>query len=230
MISRQSRKRKSSRKYSGLSSYESQKLPKDINNLRPPSVWNYPIYRLDKIYIDGGQKKEIRNVDPSLCYKDGRVDRFKKLFENIYKEMVLYFQTAKADLWDYFFNKCLKALRISYVTNKELKAEEELRKQIEEEMRKQEEEERKKEEEREKELERLKIRKKRKENYIRKKSQKILKIKEKNRKEEKKDEKTESKQGKENNNNRISSAKPSKEVANKQIEKQLSKKLSINKK
>jgi len=233
MISRQSRKRKSSRKYSGLSSYESQKLPKDINNLRPPSVWNYPIYRLDKIYIDGGQKKEIRNVDPSLCYKDGRVDRFKKLFENIYKEMVLYFQTAKADLWDYFFNKCLKALRISYVTNKELKAEEELRKQIEEEMRKQEEEERKKEEEREKELERLKIRKKEEGELYQEKKPEDPKNKGKNvnnRKEEKKDEKTESKQGKENNNNRISSAKPSKEVANKQIEKQLSKKLSINKK
>ena len=159
MISRQKIKRRSSRRYSGISSFESQKLPKDINNLRPPSVWNYPIYRIEKIYIDGG-KREIRNVDPSLCYKDGRVDKFKKLFENLYKNMVLYFQTAKADLWDYYFNKCLKALRISYVTNKELKAEEELKKRIEEEMRKQEEEEKKKEEEREKELERLKIKKK----------------------------------------------------------------------
>ena len=65
--------------------------------------------------------------------------------------MISYFQTSKADLWDYFFNKCLKALKISYVTNKELKAEEELRKKIEEEMRKQEEEEKKKEEERLKE-------------------------------------------------------------------------------
>ena len=159
MMSRQARKRRSSRKHSGLSSFESQKLPKDINNLRPPSVWNFPIYRIEKLYIDGG-KKEIRNVEPSVCYKDGRVDKFRKLFENLYKEMVLYFQTAKADLWDYFFNKTLKALRISYVTNKELKAEEELRKQIEEEIRKKEEEELKQEKEREKELERLKIRKK----------------------------------------------------------------------
>jgi len=158
MMSRKKIKHRSSRRFS-ISSFESKILPKDINNLRPPSVWNYPIYRIEKIYIDGG-KKEIRNVDPSLCYKDGRVDKFLKLFENLYKNMQLYFQTAKADLWDYFFNKCLKALRISYVTNKELKAEEELKKRIEEEMRKQEEEEKKMEEEREKELERLKIKKK----------------------------------------------------------------------
>ena len=122
-IMRQRSKRRSSRKYTGLSEFENQKLPKDLNNLRPPSVWNYPIYRLEKIIIDGG-KKEIRNVNPSVCYKDGRVDKFKQLFENLYKNMVAYFQTSAADLWDYFFNKCLKALKITYITNKELKAEE----------------------------------------------------------------------------------------------------------
>ena len=130
-----------------------------INKLRPPSVWNFPVHRLEKIIIDGG-KKEIRNVDPTLCYKDGRVDRFLKLFEEIYQNTVDYFMKSSADLWDYFYSKCLKALRITYSTNKELKAEEELRKQIEEELRRQEEEERLKEEERERELERLNIKKK----------------------------------------------------------------------
>ena len=215
-IMRQRSKRRSSRKYTGLSEFENQKLPKDLNNLRPPSVWNYPIYRLEKIIIDGG-KKEIRNVNPSVCYKDGRVDKFKQLFENLYKNMVAYFQTSAADLWDYFFNKCLKALKISYITNKELKAEEELKKQIEEEMRKQEEEEKKKEEERERELERLKIRKKE-EGELPQETKEDPKNKN-NGKEEKKE-----------NNNRITSAKPSKEVGNKKNDKKNGRKNSISKK
>ena len=145
----------SSRKYSGISASELNKLPKDINNLRPPSVWNFPVHRIEKIILDGG-KKEIRSVDPTLCYKDGRVDKFLKLFEEIYQNTMNYFLTSSADLWDYFYSKCLKALKISYTTSKELKAEEELKRQIEEELKRQEEEELLKEEEREKELERLK--------------------------------------------------------------------------
>ena len=152
------RRHHSSRKYSGLTTSEHNKLPKDINNLRPPTVWNFPVHRIEKIIIDGS-KKEIRNVDPTLCYKDGRVDKFLKLFEQIYQKTLNYFMTSSADLWDYFYSKCLKALKISYTTNKELKAEEELKRQIEEELRRQQEEEERKEEERERELERLKIRK-----------------------------------------------------------------------
>ena len=217
MSSRQKIKRRSSRKYSGISTFENLKMPKDINNLRPPTVWNYPIHRIEKIYIDGDKKKEIRNVEPSLCYKDGRVDEFLKQFENIYKNMISYFQTSKADLWDYFFNKCLKALKISYVTNKELKAEEELRKKIEEEMRKQEEEEKKKEEERLKELERLKIKKKD-EGEIPQETKEDPKSKSRGLSDKKEDKK-------ENNTNRINSGKPSKETGKKNItKKSLSKK------
>ena len=48
---------------------------------------------------------------------------------------------GKPDKWDYFFNKILKALNISYTSYKVQKAEEELRKRIEEEERKKREEE-----------------------------------------------------------------------------------------
>ena len=209
-IVRQRSKGRSSRRYS-ISTSENLKLPKDINKLRPPSVWNYPIYRLEKIIIDGG-KKEIRNVDPSLCYKDGRVDKFKKLFENLYLNMVSYFQTSAADLWDYFFNRCLKALRISYVTNKVLKAEEELKRQIEEEMRKQEEEELKKEEERIKELERLKIRKKEEGELQQEKTEDSIN------------------KNKSKDKIRINSAKPSKETDIKQNDRKTGKKNSLLKK
>ena len=204
----------SSRKYSSISTSENNKLPKDLNNLRPPSVWNYPIHRIEKIIIDGG-KKEIRNVNPTVCYKDGRVNKFLKLFEEIYQKTQKYFMTS-VDLWDYFYSKCLKALRISYTTNKELKAEEELKRQIEEELRRQKEEEEKKEEEREKELERLKIRKKGegdiKQNTINEKENITN-----NKTEAKKDEKDAKDNDKKNN--RRASTKPSKDTGKKKGEK-----------
>ena len=196
-------KRQFSRKYSGLSTTELIKLPKDINNLRPPSVWNFPVHRIEKIVIDGS-KKEIRKVDPTLCYKDGRVDKFLKLFEQIYENTMNYFLTSSADLWDYFYSKCLKALKITYTTNKELKAEEELKRQIEEELKRQQEEELLKEEERERELERLKIRKKGEGDIQLSNSDENEKTNNKN------EAKNEIKEGKENekkNNNRLGSAK-----------------------
>jgi len=213
------RRHHSSRKYSGLTTSEHNKLPKDINNLRPPTVWNFPVHRIEKIIIDGS-KKEIRNVDPTLCYKDGRVDKFLKLFEQIYQKTLNYFMTSSADLWDYFYSKCLKALKISYTTNKELKAEEELKRQIEEELRRQQEEEERKEEERERELERLKIRKKGEGDIQQQMAEENNKEnKETNNKNEKKNEKKEEEKKIPSAKKRLSSAKPSKEIIKRKGEK-----------
>ena len=213
------RRHHSSRKYSGLTTSEHNKLPKDINNLRPPTVWNFPVHRIEKIIIDGS-KKEIRNVDPTLCYKDGRVDKFLKLFEQIYQNTLKYFMTSSADLWDYFYSKCLKALKISYTTNKELKAEEELKRQIEEELRRQQEEEERKEEERERELERLKIRKKGEGDIQQQLAEENNKEnKETNNKIEKKNEKKEEEKKIPSAKKRLSSAKPSKEITKRKGEK-----------
>ena len=213
------RRHHSSRKYSGLTTSEHNKLPKDINNLRPPTVWNFPVHRIEKIIIDGS-KKEIRNVDPTLCYKDGRVDKFLKLFEQIYQKTLNYFMTSSADLWDYFYSKCLKALKISYTTNKELKAEEELKRQIEEELRRQQEEEERKEEERERELERLKIRKKGEGDIQQQMAEENNKEnKETNNKIEKKNEKKEEEKKIPSAKKRLSSAKPSKEISKRKVEK-----------
>ena len=213
------RRHHSSRKYSGLTTSEHNKLPKDINNLRPPTVWNFPVHRIEKIIIDGS-KKEIRNVDPTLCYKDGRVDKFLKLFEQIYQKTLNYFMTSSADLWDYFYSKCLKALKISYTTNKELKAEEELKRQIEEELRRQQEEEERKEEERERELERLKIRKKGEGDIQQQMAKENNKEnKETNNKNEKKNEKKEEEKKIPSAKKRLSSAKPSKEINKRKKEK-----------
>ena len=213
------RRHHSSRKYSGLTTSEHNKLPKDINNLRPPTVWNFPVHRIEKIIIDGS-KKEIRNVNPTLCYKDGRVDKFLKLFEQIYQKTLNYFMTSSADLWDYFYSKCLKALKISYTTNKELKAEEELKRQIEEELRRQQEEEERKEEERERELERLKIRKKGEGDIQQQLAEENNKEnKETNNKIEKKNEKKEEEKKIPSAKKRLSSAKPSKEISKRKVEK-----------
>ena len=213
------RRHHSSRKYSGLTTSEHNKLPKDINNLRPPTVWNFPVHRIEKIIIDGS-KKEIRNVDPTLCYKDGRVDKFLKLFEQIYQKTLNYFMTSSADLWDYFYSKCLKALKISYTTNKELKAEEELKRQIEEELRRQQEEEERKEEERERELERLKIRKKGEGDIQQQMAEENNEEnKETNNKIEKKNEKKEEEKKIPSAKKRLSSAKPSKEISKRKVEK-----------
>ena len=219
----------SSRKYSGISSSELNKLPKDANKLRPPSVWNFPIHRIEKIILDGG-KKEIRNVNPTVCYKDGRVDKFLKIFEEIYQNTVNYFLTSSADLWDYFYSKILKALKITYTTSKELKAEEELKRQIEEELKRQEEEELLKEEEREKELERLNIRKKG-EGEI---PQTIMDNKENNISNNKNEIKNEIKEDEKKthpiNKKRLSSAKPSKDIGKKKGEKKPTNRIQSSKK
>jgi len=217
----------SSRKYSGLSTSEFNKLPKDINNLRPPSVWNFPVHRIEKIILDGG-KKEIRNVDPTLCYKDGRVDKFLKLFEEIYQNTMNYFLTSSADLWDYFYSKCLKALKITYTTSKELKAEEELKRQIEEELKRQEEEELLKEEEREKELERLKIRKKGEGDLPQTNTDNKENEKNNNKKEVKNEIKENEK--KPSTTKRLSSAKPSKDIGKKKGEKKVTNRMQSAKK
>ena len=182
-------------------------------------MWNFPVHRLEKIIIDGG-KKQIRNVDPTLCYKDGRVDKFLELFEEIYQKTSDYFLKSAADLWDYFYSKCLKALRITYSTNKELKAEEELKRQIEEELKRQQEEEKLKEEERERELERLNIKKKG-EGDI---PQENTDNKENNTKN--KNEKNENA----NNKNRIASAKPSKDTAKRRGTKKITNRVQSSKK
>ena len=53
--------RKSIRKISIDSNDEKNVLPKNIDNLRPPNVWNYPVERIEKIKNDMKKKKKIKN-------------------------------------------------------------------------------------------------------------------------------------------------------------------------
>ena len=101
----------------------------NIDSFRPPKIWNYPIYRLRKLKKERSQDTQIeiatiRNVDPTKCYVDGRIERFNKLFDKIYNNMKLYWTSGKkADIWEYFYDKVLKALNINYKTDLLLKRE-----------------------------------------------------------------------------------------------------------
>ena len=130
----------------------------NIDTLRPPKVWNYPIYRLKKLKSEKNSEgileiTNIRTVDPTQSYIDGRVQRFNRLFETLYKNMRYYWNTGKkADTWEYFYDKVLKALNIKYQTDKLLRREQ-LKKAMEEEAKRKEEEAKKKEGEGKKEEE-----------------------------------------------------------------------------
>ena len=118
-----------------LNSQESKKIPDNINVFRPPNVWNYPYHRLFKLKHLNEENViyDIRKVDPSVNYKDGRIQKFMGLFKQIIENMRNYWKTEKPNAWDYFFIKILKALGISYVSYKMLKEEEEEQKRMEEE-------------------------------------------------------------------------------------------------
>ena len=131
----------------------------NMDSFRPPNVWNYPIFRLRKLIIDKNPEgkltiNNIRNVDPRKCYIDGRIEKFTKLFEKIYKNMRQYWNSGKkADTWEYFYDKVLKALSIKYQTDKLLRREKMKKAMEEEQKRKEEEEQKKKEEEEQKKKE-----------------------------------------------------------------------------
>jgi hypothetical protein len=124
----------------------------NLESLRPPKVWNYPIFRLKKLKLEKNTDGKltitnIRSVDPTQSYIDGRVQKFNKLFETLYKNMRYYWNTGKkADTWEYFYDKVLKALNIKYQTDKLLRREQ-IKKAMEEEAKKKEEEAKKKEDE-----------------------------------------------------------------------------------
>jgi len=118
-----------------INSQDNKKIPENINVFRPPNVWNYPYHRLFKLKHLNEENViyDIRKVDPSVNYKDGRIQKFMGLFKQIIENMRNYWKTEKPNAWDYFFIKILKALGISYVSYKMLKEEEEEQKRMEEE-------------------------------------------------------------------------------------------------
>ena len=111
------------------------KLPENINVFRPPNVWNYPYHRLFELKHQNEDNiiYDIRKVNPALCYKDNRIQKFMGLFDQIVENMRNYWKTEKPNAWDYFFIRILKALGITYISYKMLKEEEEEKKRMEEE-------------------------------------------------------------------------------------------------
>ena len=107
--------RKSIRKGSVDSNEEKNILPKNIENLRPPHVWNYPVERIEKLKNDMKKKKEdkdnneidlirhekkntIRKVNPYICYHDKRLEKFMILFNELFENSMKY-SYAKGNIW-----------------------------------------------------------------------------------------------------------------------------------
>lgn len=95
-------------------------LPKKLDGLRPPIVWNYPVERIismknDLILKDKKElpKTEIRKVNPSICYHDQRVEKFIDLFDILYKNSINYAK-QKGNSWEYTYVKILNVFQIEY--------------------------------------------------------------------------------------------------------------------
>jgi len=84
----------------------------NIENLRPPLVWNFPIDSIKK--TKDTEKMVIRNVDPRNFYKDGRVGKFLEILNKITTNMMEYCRKSKPNLWLYFFENILKIHSITY--------------------------------------------------------------------------------------------------------------------
>ena len=104
------------------------KLPNNLNNFRPPKIWNFPLKTLveikkQKTINDGGVfKEEIRDVDPTVNYHDKRVEKFYELFDKIYENMKIHSKN-KGNMWNYVFDKILITLGINYTFSNEKKEE-----------------------------------------------------------------------------------------------------------
>jgi hypothetical protein len=86
----------------------------DLESLRPPFVWNFPIDLVTKKTKEKNKRHEVRNVDPKNFYKDGRIGQFLEILGKIKAKMIEYCRTSKPNKWLYFFENVLKIHSITY--------------------------------------------------------------------------------------------------------------------
>ena len=87
----------------------------NLENLRPPFVWNFPIEQiLSKRSKESEKKAEVRNVDPKNFYKDGRITQFLEILSKIKVKMIEFCRTSKPNKWLYFVENVLKIHGITY--------------------------------------------------------------------------------------------------------------------
>jgi len=98
----------------------------NIETLRPPNVWNFPIDLVKKKSKEEEKKNEIRIVDPRNFYKDGRVKNFLEILNNIKNRMLQFSAEKKEDNWKYYFDCVLKIHGIMYSFHQEKKKDDNL--------------------------------------------------------------------------------------------------------
>ena len=94
-------------------------LGKKTEALRPPSVWNFPIDRIEtapnqvSILKREMLKTEIRKANPFLSYHDHRVEKFLELFHELFKNAI-DFCKKKGNIWEYTYTKLLNVFNVNY--------------------------------------------------------------------------------------------------------------------
>ena len=73
----------------------------NLDKFRPPYNWNFPYEKLKKQNEE--ERIELRLNDPRTFYKDGRIEKFLALLNEIKKRMIMY----KGGLWDYTLGKIM---------------------------------------------------------------------------------------------------------------------------
>ena len=94
-------------------------LGKKTETLRPPSVWNFPIERIEtnstqvSILKKEMLKTEIRKANPFASYHDQRVEKFMELFHELFNHAI-DFCKKKGNIWEYTYTKVLNVFNINY--------------------------------------------------------------------------------------------------------------------
>ena len=94
-------------------------LGKKTEALRPPSVWNFPIERIEtapnqvSVLKREMLKTEIRKANPFLSYHDHRVEKFLELFHELFKNAI-DFCKKKGNIWEYTYTKVLNVFNVNY--------------------------------------------------------------------------------------------------------------------
>ena len=104
-------------------------LNTNIDNLKPPHVWNFPVDRVKKMQeemsneMKSAKKKDkdinIKNEikiesDPKDSYVDGRVNKFIDTFNVLFDNMMNYCKNERNDSWEFIIDKVLTVLNIRY--------------------------------------------------------------------------------------------------------------------
>ena len=97
----------------------------DVRRLKPPFVWNFPVWRIKLIKkqrnLTSVNNNEINTKIPDFkrLYVDGRIEKFLELFEIIFENNIKYCKEKLNNNWEYMLYKQYQIFGIEYKPFKE---------------------------------------------------------------------------------------------------------------